>query len=70
MKTYQLIFRGGRVQNLMADQYSRRNGAIQFRTERTTLEFPVGDLIMVDELEDEGFSQPSGVALGLMSASN
>jgi hypothetical protein len=57
MKIFQIIFRGGRVQNLMADQYSRQNGAVQFRTGRSTVEFPEVDLIKVDELADEGAGQ-------------
>lgn len=70
MKLYQLIFRGGRVQTLMADRYSRNKSTIHFRTGRTTLEFPAVDLIMIDELADEGMTQTAGMGgtFGLRTA--
>jgi len=58
MRIYQVIFRGGRVQNLLADHCSRQDGTIQFRRGINVTEFPVGDLLMIDELADEGTSQP------------
>ncbi len=58
MKIFQLIFKGGRVQNLMAEQWSRRDGVIHFQAGRTTHEFPAGSVIMIDELADEGEVQP------------
>ncbi len=54
MKIFQLIFRGGRVQNLMADRWLRRDDSIHFQAGRTTHEFPAGSVIMIDELSDDG----------------
>jgi len=61
MKLYQVIFRGGRVQNLLADRYSRQGGVIQFRMGTSRTEFLAGDLLMIDELTDDGFAQPTRV---------
>lgn len=58
MKTFQLIFQGGRVQNLWADRWSREEGVIHFHAGRLSQQFAEESLIMVDELSDEGFVHP------------
>lgn len=53
MRIFQIIFKGGRVQNIMADRYHNRNGAVRFHMDKATIEYAAGDLIMIDELFDE-----------------
>jgi hypothetical protein len=49
----------------MADKYSRERGSVSFQTGRTSIEFPAVDLIMIDEVSDEGAGLSLSTALPL-----
>jgi hypothetical protein len=53
MQTFQIIHQNGRVQNILADTYSRTKSTIRFRRDGFETQcFDASELIMIDELED------------------
>jgi hypothetical protein len=56
MKTFQVIFfQTGRVENLMADTWNNELGTVRFKTDgKEVTAFPAPDLIMIDQLDEEG----------------
>lgn len=55
MKTFQLIFKGGRVQNLLADHWSHEDDMICFEAGLTTHEFSADSVIRIDDLTEDGW---------------
>jgi hypothetical protein len=60
MNLFQLIFKGGRVQNLMADHWSHQEDVIRFQEGLTTHEFHADSVIRIDELTDHGGTESAG----------
>jgi hypothetical protein len=57
MKTFQVIFQTGRVQNLMADSWSNESGIVRFKVGGSdSVTFPAHELIMIDQPDElEGY---------------
>lgn len=65
MRTFQIIFQNGRVQNLMAHNYTREDGAIRFRTGNdSVIEFTPAELLMIEEVEEGEFPKEPGSSQG------
>lgn len=59
MKTFQVIFQTGRVQNILADRWHNERGVVHFEIGgKAAATYPAHELIMVDQLDEDGGHAP------------